>query len=69
MICMKKFIVLFSVLSLSLSVYAELPQRHFSNLPQGSFKKNRSGQYVQYDKNGKKIGIYKISNGRYVKVK
>ena len=67
--CMKKICVLFVILSFSLSVYAELPQTNLNNLPQGTFKKNRKGQYVQYDKNGKKVGIYKIPNGRYVKVK
>lgn len=38
-------------------------------MPQGIFKKKRNGEFVQYDKNGKKIGVYKISNRKCVKVK
>ena len=66
---MKKILILSVLLSFSLSVYAELPQTRINSLPQGTFKKKRNGQIIQYDKNGKKLGIYKISSGRYVKVK
>lgn len=67
---MKKFYILFIILCFSISVNAEIAQhKTHSNLPQGTFKKNRSGKIIQYDNNGKKIGVYKIPNGRYIKVK
>lgn len=65
---MKKILILLTLLSFSLSVYAEVPQSKVNNYPQGTFKKNRSGQIIQYDNKGKKIGVYKASK-RYIKVK
>lgn len=41
----------------------------YDYMTQGTFKKKANGKYVQYDKNGKKIGIYKISKGKFVRVK
>ena len=38
-------------------------------MPQGTFKKQKNGTIVQYDKNGKKIGKYKLDNGRYYRLK
>jgi len=66
-----KNLCLFLVISslYCLSVFAEPQQNRINNFPQGTFKKTHNGKYIQYDKNGKKIGIYKISNGRYIKVK
>ena len=66
---MKNLCILLIVLLFGLSAYAEITQNKPNNLPHGSFRKNRSGQIVQYDKNGKRIGLYKVSNGRYVKLK
>ena len=40
-----------------------------ANMPQGTFKKKRNGTIVQYDKKGKKIGVYKLSRGTYIKIK
>ena len=62
--------LLIAIIFFSISVNAELSQvKTNKNLPQGTFKKSRSGKIIQYDKNGKKIGVYKIPNGRYVKIK
>ena len=66
---MKKLWVIFLFFVILLPVYAELPAKKFSNLPDGVFKKTRGGEYVQLDKKGKKIGVYKVINGRLVKVK
>ena len=38
-------------------------------MPEGTFKRSYNGKIIQYDKNGKKIGQYKINNGRYYKIK
>ncbi len=43
--------------------------KKYAGYPQGTFKKTRSGQIVQYDKNGKKIGVYKPSVRKYKKIK
>ena len=66
---MKKILISLMVLSFSLSVFAEIPQNKSANLPQGTFKKRRNGQIIQYDKNGKKLGVYRVTSGRYIKVK
>ena len=46
-----------------------VPSKRINSMPEGVFKKTRSGKIVQYNSKGKKIGIYKYSNGRYVNVK
>jgi len=66
---MKKFFSFILVLSLFSPVLAEVTPIKYNNLPQGTFKKNRKGDIIQYDKNGKKIGVYKIQNRRYGKIK
>ena len=48
---------------------AAIPVRELKNPPQGTFKKTRSGKIVQYDKKGKKIGVYKLKSGNLVRVK
>lgn len=48
---------------------AAIPVRELKNPPQGTFKKTRSGKIVQYDKKGKKIGVYKLQSGTLVRVK
>ena len=64
---MKKFFVFLIMLSFSATAFAATSMRE--NLPKGTFKKTRSGKIVQYDYHGKKIGIYKMNNGKYVKAK
>ena len=66
---MKKLWVIFLFLVIALPVCAELTTKKVNNLPEGVFKKNRGGEYVQLDKKGKKIGVYKVINGRLIKVK
>lgn len=66
---MKKFLVIFLSLIMVLPVYAELAAKKTSNLPDGVFKKTRKGEIVRYDNQGKKIGVYKVINGRFIKVK
>ena len=66
---MKKFSTLLLIMMFGLAVNAQLPVKKLSNPPAGTFKKARNGTIVQYDKNGKKIGVYKIKNGKYVQVK
>ena len=55
------------MLSFSTAAFAGASMRE--NLPKGTFKKTRDGKIVQYDSRGKKVGIYKMNNGKYVKVK
>ena len=64
---MKKFFVFLIMLSFSAAAFAAPSMRE--NLPKGTFKKDRNGKIVQYDSHGKKMGIYKMNNGKYVKVK
>ena len=40
-----------------------------SQYPQGTFKKLHNGNFVQIDEKGKKIGTYKITNGKLTKIK
>jgi len=67
---MKRILISLIMLSfVCVSALAELPQNKHTNYPQGTFKKNKSGQIIQYDKNGKKLGVYKVTNKRYLKTK
>ena len=66
---MRILLIVLMVIFFPLSVYAEALQSSNPNFPQGTFKKDRKGQIIQYDKKGKKIGVYKVSNIRYVKTK
>jgi len=66
---MKKLLVIFLSVLLISPVWADFETKKANNLPEGVFRKTRSGEYAQYDKKGKKIGVYKIINGRFTKVK
>ena len=67
---MKKIPVILAVLSLfCLPTFAETSQNNIGKYPAGTFKKAHNGKIIQYDKNGKKIGMYKIKNRKYVKIK
>ncbi len=77
---MKKFlttIFIFGILSPAFADIndAKMPElnkatiKKHNNLPQGTFKKQKDGTIVQYDKNGKKIGKYKLDSGRYYRFK
>lgn len=60
---MKRFFALLVLLSMTgMAVFAELPERKFNNLPQGTFKKKKDGTIVQYNEKGKKIGTYKLDS-------
>ncbi len=63
---MKKLTCVLIAFCFVLSVNASIPKK---NLPQGTFKKKRNGTIIQYNDKGKKIGIYKLENGRYKKIK
>ena len=65
-----RIILTFAVLLFfAATVFAQIPVKKYDNMPQGTFKKSWSGKVVQYDKNGRKVGVYKLKNGKYVKVK
>lgn len=66
---MKNFIVIIVFLAFMSSAFAQLPARKFDNMPKGTFKKTRTGKIIQYDSNGKKVGTYKLNNGRFTKTK
>ena len=66
---MKNFLIIFVSLVLISPVFADTYQQIKNSSPEGVFKKTRNGEIVQRDKNGKKIGVYKKINGRYVKIK
>ena len=64
---MKIFVVLLTMLSLCIPTFAQIQVKNSNNLPIGTFKKKKNGTIVQYDKNGKIIGKYKIENTNYKK--
>lgn len=66
---MKKLAVLFVILIFSLTVCAKTSVKHANKYPQGVFKKSWNGDIIQYDKKGKKTGIYKVKNGNAIKIK
>ena len=66
---MKKLIAILLVFCMVPSVYAVPELKKRPNLPQGTFKKKKNGDVIQLDSKGKKIGIYRVKNGKYVKVK
>lgn len=52
------------------NVFAPSPVRKQpKTFPEGTFRKKRNGDVVQYNGRGKKIGTYKMINGKYEKVK
>ena len=65
---MRKLFVLLLISLFVSMVYAEQAINK-NSLPDGIFKKKRNGYYVQYNNKGKKLGVYKISKGKLVKVK
>lgn len=65
---MKKFLALFFCFVFTTAVYADTSVKIKTNLPQGTFKKSRNGEIVQYE-NGKKTGVYKLKHGKYLRVK
>ena len=63
---MQKLAAIFIIICFSLPALAVIPKK---NLPTGTFRKKKDGTIVQYNDKGKKIGIYKLENGSYKKVK
>ncbi len=49
--------------------FAVVPPQRIHSYPEGTFKKQRNGTIVHYDKNGKKVGVYRLNKGRYIKAK
>jgi hypothetical protein len=66
---MKRFFCMALISMFASTTLAAIPVRELKNPPQGTFKKTRSGKIVQYDKKGKKIGVYKLQSGTLVRVK
>ena len=66
---MKKVLVIILSAILISPVMAEATLKKTNNTHDGIFKKKHNGDIVQYDKKGKKIGVYKVINGRYIKIK
>ena len=67
---MKKVFVIMLMLLICSSVSAEqLPVKYHKNMPEGTFKAKRNGDIIHYDKNGKKIGIYRASGRKYKRIK
>ena len=67
---MKKIFAVIVLLMSVCTAHAAIPhQAKMNSLPEGTFKKTRSGKIIQYNPQGKKIGVYKFNSGRYVKVK
>lgn len=66
---MKKLLTIFVLLLFTSTTYAEIAtQKKLYEMPEGTFKKS-GNKIIQYNIKGKKIGIYKYSNGKYVKIK
>ena len=66
---MKKIIAVILLLLSVCTVQAAMPVRtKMNSMPEGIFKKTRNGKIIQYNSKGKKIGIYELSGGRYVKI-
>ena len=72
---MRCLYVIFIIFLISCITMAESPAKYADKYvkrniyPQGTFKKTGTGKIVQIDENGKKLAVYKISNGKLVKVK
>lgn len=66
---MRALLTVFCLICFAGTSLAVVPARRLHSYPEGTFRKQRNGTIVQYDKSGKKIGIYKLNNGRYVKAK
>ena len=67
---MKTWLTICIVLLFISSVFAdETYVRRYNGYPQGTFKMSRNGSIIQYDKQGKKVGVYKTNQKRYKKIK
>ena len=62
---MKEVLTLFVMFVFVMSVYASEIQIKAKNYPTGTFKKARNGKIIQYDNNGKRIGVYEINSYKY----
>ena len=59
---MRTWFVILILFFFACHVNAELKaERRYGGYPQGTFKKSMAGKIIQYDKNGKKVGVYKIN--------
>ncbi len=68
MLVKRLFILILSFFLFSV-VTADCAVNRTKSMPEGTFKKKKNGIIVQYDKNGKKIGEYKVGPGTYIKIK
>lgn len=66
---MRIFLTLFLMLIFVSGAIAKVPENLNGSLPSGVFKKNYRGQFVQYNNKGKKIGVYEMKSGKFVKIK
>lgn len=66
---MRIFLTIFLLLLFVSSAFAKVPENLNGSLPDGVFKKNHRGQFVQYNNKGKKIGVYEFESGKFVKIK
>ena len=67
---MKRFLVILILLCFASVVYADVSRaKRYGGYPEGSFKKSRNGKIIQYDKNGKKVGVYNLKSGKSTKRK
>ena len=65
---MRKLIVFVLLTSFVLDCHAgAMINKNLSSM-NGVYKKDAFGRINQYDKNGKKIGVYKLKNGKCVKI-
>ena len=65
---MRTWFVILVFLFFTCQVNAELhAEKRYSGYPQGTFKKSMTGKIIQYDKNGKKVGVYKLNSTRKYK--
>ena len=66
---MKILLVLFISFMIILPILANDKLIKQQNILEGSFKKKHNGTFAQYNEKGKQIGLYKIKNGKIVRIK
>lgn len=66
---MRAFLTILCIICFASTTLAVVPPKRAISYPEGTFRKQRNGTIVHYDKNGKKVGVYKLNNGRYVQTK
>ena len=66
---MKRLLCIALMSMFATTALAAIPVRELKNPPQGTFKKTRSGKIIQYDKKGRKIGVYKLKSGNLTRIK